>query len=114
MTLPKVEYQGIIAGFVFDQVVDVATGGKLSALKKKAGQKILWPLVKGGTMVGARAGLSVAGSAARAAVPLVTNPYLAGALLYWIMAHYKHNQDNNYWKWLKTEGEWIVLDSNKL
>ena len=75
------EYQGIIAGFVFDQVVDVATGGKLSALKKKAGQKILWPLVKGGTMVGARAGLSVAGSAARAAVPLVTNPYLAGTAL---------------------------------
>ena len=74
------EYQGIIAGFVFDQVVDVATGGKLSALKKKAGQKILWPLVKGGTMVGARAGLSVAGSAARAAVPLVTNPYLAELL----------------------------------
>ena len=32
-------------------------------------------------MVGARAGLSVAGSAARAAVPLVTNPYLAGTAL---------------------------------
>ena len=33
------EYQGIIAGFVFDQVVDVATGGKLSALKKKSRTK---------------------------------------------------------------------------
>ena len=32
-------------------------------------------------MVGARAGLSVAGSAARAAIPLATNPYLAGAAL---------------------------------
>ena len=64
-------------------------------------------------MVGARAGLSVAGSAARAAVPLVTNPYLAGNC-FRIMVHYKHNQDNNYWRWLKTEGEWIVLDSNKL
>jgi hypothetical protein len=81
----EADYQGIIGLLVFDQVVDVATGGKLSALKKKVGLKVVLPLVTGGTRLAARAGLgaaSVAGrSALGAALPIVTNPYVAGAAL---------------------------------
>ena len=79
------DYQGIIGLLVFDQIVDVATGGKLSALKKKVGLKIVLPLVSGAGRLTGRAALgtaSVAGrSALGAALPIVTNPYVAGAAL---------------------------------
>jgi len=77
----KGELQGMVAYLVGDQIVDVATGGRLSDLKLKALRKVVWPVMKGAGKVGGRAGLSVAASAGRAALPLVTNPYLAGAAL---------------------------------
>lgn len=77
----KGELQGMVAYLVGDQIVDVATGGRLSSLKLAALRKVVWPVMKGAGKVGGRAGLSVAGSAARAAIPLATNPYLAGAAL---------------------------------
>jgi hypothetical protein len=77
----KGELMGMVAYLVGDQVVDVATGGRLSALKLGALKKVVWPVIKGTTMAGGRAGLSIAGSAGRAAIPLATNPYLAGAAL---------------------------------
>jgi hypothetical protein len=79
------DYQGIIGLLVFDQIVDVATGGKLSALKKKVGLKVVLPLVSGAGRLAGRAALgtaSVAGrSALGAAAPIVTNPYVAGTAL---------------------------------
>ena len=77
----KGELQGMVAYLVGDQIVDVATGGRLSDLKLKALRKVVWPVMKGAGKVGGRAGLSVAASAGRAALPLATNPYLAGAAL---------------------------------
>ena len=77
----KGELQGMVAYLVGDQIVDVATGGRLSDLKLKALRKVVWPVIKGASKVGGRAGLSVAASAGRAALPLATNPYLAGAAL---------------------------------
>ena len=77
----KGELQGMVAYLVGDQIVDVATGGRLSSLKLAALRKVVWPVMKGAVKVGGRAGLSVAASAGRAALPLATNPYLAGAAL---------------------------------
>ncbi len=77
----KGELQGMVAYLVGDQIVDVATGGRLSQLKLGALRKVVWPVMKGAGKVGGRAGLSLAGSAARAAVPLATNPYAVGAAL---------------------------------
>ena len=84
VSFTEADYQGIIGLLVFDQVVDVVTGGKLSALNKytRAGAirvvKAIGTLaIRGGVPVAS----SIAGSAARAALPIVTNPYLAGAAL---------------------------------
>jgi len=77
----KGELQGMVAYLVGDQIMDVATGGRVSALKLGALRKVVWPLMKFGGRVGGRAGLSVAGSAARAAIPLATNPIIAGTAL---------------------------------
>jgi hypothetical protein len=81
----EADYQGIIGLLIFDQVIDVATGGKLSALKKKVGLKVVLPLITGGARLAGRAALgttSLAGrSALGAALPVVTNPYVAGAAL---------------------------------
>jgi hypothetical protein len=77
----KGELQGMVAYLVGDQIVDVATGGRLSDLKLKALRKVVWPVMKGAGKVGGRAGLSLAGSVGRAAIPLATNPYAVGAAL---------------------------------
>ena len=71
----------MVAYLVGDQIVDVATGGRISKLKLGALRKVVWPVMKGAGKVGGRAGLSLAGSAARAAIPLATNPYAVGAAL---------------------------------
>ena len=58
-------------------IIDFVSRGKINAAAfdlSMATLKRVYP-------VAARAGLSVGGSAARAALPLVTNPYLAGAAL---------------------------------
>ena len=78
----EADYQGIIGLLIFDQVVDVVTGGKLSALKKKAGLKIVLPLITGGAKLAGRAGLGVASVAGRSALgaiaPIATSPVAAG------------------------------------
>jgi hypothetical protein len=58
-------------------LIDFVTRGKVNA----AAFDLTLATVKRVLPVGGRAGLSIAGSAARAAIPLVTNPYLAGAAL---------------------------------
>jgi hypothetical protein len=79
------DYQGIIGLMVFDQVIDVATGGKLSSLKKSALTKVLWPILRTGGGLAGRAGMGAASIAGRsalgAALPVVTSPYVAGTAL---------------------------------
>ena len=58
-------------------IIDFVSRGKINA----AAFDLTVATVKRVFPVAARAGLSVGGSAARAALPLVTNPYLAGAAI---------------------------------
>lgn len=58
-------------------IIDFVSRGKINA----AAFDLSLATVKRVFPVAARAGLSVGGSAARAAIPLATNPYLAGAAL---------------------------------
>jgi len=58
-------------------LIDFVTRGKINA----AAFDLTLATIKRVLPVGARAGLSIAGSAGRAALPLAMNPYLAGAAL---------------------------------
>jgi len=58
-------------------LIDFVTRGKINA----AAFDLTLATVKRVLPVGARAGLSIAGSAGRAALPLAMNPYVAGAAL---------------------------------
>ena len=88
----KNELLAMVGLQLFDKAMDVATFGKVSKLQAKAIQKLVIPAVSAsGRLAGQTAlGLgrlamtpaaSIAASTARAAVPLVTNPYLAGTAL---------------------------------
>ena len=84
----KSELVGIIAGLVADNAIDVATGGKLSAMKKSALTKaftLTKPVVSLGGRMAGQAALGTArvlgSSAVGAALPLVTNPYAIGGAL---------------------------------
>jgi len=58
-------------------IVDFVSGGRLTRRERD----LLWSLFKKTLSVSARVGGSVGMSTARAAVPLVTNPYIAGTAL---------------------------------
>lgn len=58
-------------------IVDFVSGGRLTKIERN----LLWKVLKKGLPLAARPAVSVAGSVARAAIPLATNPYLAGAAL---------------------------------
>jgi len=73
----KRELEIMVSALALDKGLDFLTGGKLNKWGRKAAIKI----VKTTLPVALRVGGSVGVSAARAAVPLVTNPYLAGAAL---------------------------------
>ena len=62
-------------------LIDFVTRGKINAAAFDLTVATVKRVLPAAARVGGRAGLSVAGSAARAALPLVTNPYLAGAAL---------------------------------
>jgi len=73
----KRELEIMVSALALDKGLDFLTGGKINKWSRKAAIKI----VKTTLPVALRATTSVGGSAARAALPLVTNPYLAGAAL---------------------------------
>lgn len=75
------EARAIIGYLVADKVLDIATFGALNRLTGKAAVKALTRLLPFTLRAAAPIVGSVAGSAARAALPLVTNPYLAGTAL---------------------------------
>jgi hypothetical protein len=73
----KKQLEAIAIALAVDKGVDIATGGALNRMTKKA----LIGTVRALLPLASRPAVSIAGSAARAALPLVTNPYLAGAAL---------------------------------
>jgi len=75
------EARAIIGYLVADKVLDIATFGALNRLTGKAAVKAVTRLLPFTLRAAAPIAGSVAGSAARAALPLVTNPYLAGTAL---------------------------------
>jgi hypothetical protein len=81
----KKELEIMVGALALDSGLDFLSGGKLNKYKRKVAVTLYRQLLKPGAIaalrLGGTAGLSVAGSAARAAVPLVTNPYLAGTAL---------------------------------
>jgi len=81
----KRELETLVGLMIFDQVIDVATGGRLSGLKLKALKNVVIPAVSLGGRVAGQAALGTArvlgSSAVGAALPIVTNPYVAGTAL---------------------------------
>ena len=73
----KRELEIMVSALALDKGLDFMTGGKLNQYGRKAAIKI----VKTTLPLALRIGGSIGLSTARAAVPLVTNPYLAGTAL---------------------------------
>jgi len=73
----KRELEIMVSALALDKGLDFMTGGKLNQYGRKAAIKI----VKTTLPLALRIGGSVGASTARAALPLVTNPYLAGTAL---------------------------------
>jgi len=62
-------------------LLDFVTRGRVNAAAFDLTLATIKRVLPAAATVSGRAGLSIAGSAARAALPIVTNPYLAGAAL---------------------------------
>jgi hypothetical protein len=62
-------------------LLDFVTRGRVNAAAFDLTLATIKRVLPAAATVGGRAGLSIAGSTARAALPIVTNPYLAGAAL---------------------------------
>jgi len=67
----------IAAILVGHGIVDFVSGGRLTKIERN----LLWKILKKGLPIAARPAVSIAGSVGRAAIPIATNPYLAGAAL---------------------------------
>jgi len=78
----KAELQGIVGILVADQVIDVATGGRLSAMKKTALKKIVLPLAARGTAVAGTTAGRVAMTGLRGAKMIaMRHPVLTGGAI---------------------------------
>jgi len=77
----KRELETIVAALALDKGLDFLTGGAINRWSRKQAINIVTKVLPAALRVGAVPAASIAGSAARAALPLVTNPYLAGTAL---------------------------------
>ena len=81
----KRELEILVSALAVDAGLDFLSGGKLNSYKRKAAiqlyKSVLRPGVIGALRLSAPVVGSVAGSAVRAAIPLATNPYIAGTAL---------------------------------
>lgn len=76
--MPKTPSERDLAAILIGHgIVDFVSGGRLTKIERN----LLWKVLKKALPIAARPAVSVAGSVARAAIPLATNPYLAGAAL---------------------------------
>ena len=73
----KRELEIMVSALAIDKGLDFLTGGKLNKYSRKAAIKIVKPTLP----VALRVAGSVGASTARAAVPLATNPFLAGTAI---------------------------------
>jgi len=88
----KSELQGIVGILVADQVIDVATGGRLSAMKKTALKRIVMPLIARGGAVAGRGGVGLVrtGLAVGKQIALRHPVLTAGAIVYYT---YKNREE---------------------
>jgi len=77
----KRELETIVAALALDKGLDFLTGGAINRWSRKQAVNIVKKVLPAALRIGAVPAASIAGSAARAALPIVTNPYLAGAAL---------------------------------
>ncbi len=73
------ELKILLGGMVADQVIDIATYGRLSQLKGRAFVRVALPLVKRAGMMAARGMASTAGTGLGVGRLVMRNPYLLGA-----------------------------------
>ena len=73
----KRELEIMVSALALDKGLDFLTGGKINKYSRDAAIKIFKTVFP----IALRATASVAGSTVRAAIPLATNPYLAGTAL---------------------------------
>jgi len=77
----KRELEIMVGALAFDKGLDFLTGGSINRWSRKQAIKIVTKVLPAALRIGAIPAASVAGSLARAAVPIVTNPYIAGPAL---------------------------------
>ena len=71
----------MVKALALDKGLDFLTGGKLNKWSRNAAIKIVKKTLPAALRVAAVPAASILGSTARAAIPLATNPYLAGTAL---------------------------------
>ena len=88
----KRELEGMVAALVADQVIDVATGGRLNALKKTALKRAVVPLMRVGGTAAGRTGLGIArtGLAVGKQIALRHPVLTGGAVVYYA---YKNREE---------------------
>jgi len=78
----KAELMGMVAYLVADQVVDVATGGRLSDLKLRALKKVVVPLIfRGGPVAAKGAARMVPATLGTARLIAMRHPYVTAAVV---------------------------------
>jgi len=77
----KRELEIMVGALAFDKGLDFLTGGSINRWSRKQAINIVKKVLPAALRIGAVPAVSVAGSLARAAVPIVTNPYIAGTAL---------------------------------
>jgi len=77
----KRELEIMVGALAFDKGLDFLTGGSINRWSRKQAIKIVTKVLPAALRIGAVPAVSIAGSVGRAALPLVTNPYLAGTAL---------------------------------
>ena len=77
----KRELETIVAALALDKGLDFLTGGAINRWSRNQAINIVTKVLPAALRIGAVPAASIAGSAARAAIPIATNPYLAGAAL---------------------------------
>jgi hypothetical protein len=77
----KKQLETMVKALALDKGIDFLTGGKLNQWSRNAAIKIVTKTLPAALRVAAVPAASILGSTARAAIPLATNPYLAGTAL---------------------------------
>jgi len=77
----KKQLETMVRLMALDKGIDFLTGGKLNKWSRDAAVKIVTKTLPAALRLAAVPAASILGSTARAAIPLATNPYLAGTAL---------------------------------